>query len=260
MGDDRRVGLSQRPCSVFPPLRAFPGGGPPRSRTVLARAAAGALPRRFSLFVPEGARKNVPGAPSSVPQTEEGAARSPAPPDEVAQTRSCRQTSGPSRVERIRLVGHQRMPRALRFHSAAFRPIALGVTLAFAVAQGVVGAQPAWAEDGGGGPSAGGNGGASAGDGPSAGGSGGAGAGGGAGPSAGGNGGANGGGGHGAPSAHSQWFGSTGQSWLSEISIARLAAPLRVILKRTQRASAHSASDLVKTGQSPRSIGSPGES
>ena len=32
-------------------------------------------------------------------------------------------------------------------------------------------------------------------------------------------------------------------------SAARLTAPLRVFLKRTQRASAHAASDLVKTGQ-----------
>ena len=40
-------------------------------------AAAVALPRRFPLFAPEGALKNAPGAPSSVPQAEEGAARSP---------------------------------------------------------------------------------------------------------------------------------------------------------------------------------------
>jgi uncharacterized membrane protein YkoI len=33
-------------------------------------------------------------------------------------------------------------------------------------------------------------------------------------------------------------------------SAARLTAPLRVFLKRTQRASAHAASDLAKTGQS----------
>ena len=44
------------------------------------------------------------------------------------------------------------------------------------------------------------------------------------------------------------------QRWLTN-SAARLTAPLRVLLKRTQRASAHAASDLVKTGQS--TIGAP---
>jgi hypothetical protein len=110
------------------------------------------------------------------------------------------------------------MPRVLRIRPTAFRPVALGVTLAFAVAQGIVGAQPAWADDGGG-DGAGGNGGPSA------------------------------GGGHGTAGVHSQWLGATGQSRLS-ISAARFTAPLRVILTRTQRASARAASDLVKTGQS----------
>jgi uncharacterized membrane protein YkoI len=93
--------------------------------------------------------------------------------------------------------------------------LAFGVTLAFAVAQGVVCASPAWAQENGGGES----GGATA--------------------------------GNGAPhstSGHELWFGVAGQRWLSN-SAARLAAPLRVFLKRTQRASAHAASDLVKTGQ-----------
>jgi uncharacterized membrane protein YkoI len=92
--------------------------------------------------------------------------------------------------------------------------------LAFAVAQGVVCAQPAWADD----------------SGDSAGASAGAGA-------------NSGGGGHATPSSHNQWFGAAGQRWLTN-SAARLTAPLRVLLKRTQRASAHAASDLVKTGQS----------
>ncbi len=88
--------------------------------------------------------------------------------------------------------------------------------LAFALAQGVVCAQPAWAQDNGGGDSA-------------------------------------------VPipvprptptpSPHDQWFGAAGERWLTR-SAARLTAPLRVLLKRTQRASAHAASDLVKSGQS----------
>ncbi len=88
--------------------------------------------------------------------------------------------------------------------------------LAFALAQGVVCAQPAWAQDNGGGDSA-------------------------------------------VPipvprptptpSPHHQWFGAAGERWLTR-SAARLTAPLRVLLKRTQRASAHAASDLVKSGQS----------
>jgi len=110
------------------------------------------------------------------------------------------------------------MLRAMRFRSAAFKPVALGVMLAFAVAQGVACAQPAWAQD---------NGGDSGGTGASS--------------------------GNGAvrptPSAHDQWFGAAGQRWLTN-SAARLTAPLRVLLKRTQRASAHAASDLVKSGQS----------
>ena len=119
----------------------------------------------------------------------------------------------------------QRKPPTLRPRTAALRSIALGVTLAFAVAQGVACAPPAWAQDNGGG---GDSGGASAGPGAS--------------PSA------NSGGGHGAASPHDQWFGAAGQRWLTN-SAARLTAPLRVFIKRTQRASAHAASDLVKTGQ-----------
>lgn len=118
----------------------------------------------------------------------------------------------------------QRKPPALRPRTAALRSIALGVTLAFAVAQGVVCAPPAWAQDNGGGDS----GGASAGPGASS--------------------SSNSGGGHGAASSHDQWFGAAGQRWLTN-SAARLTAPLRVFIKRTQRASAHAASDLVKTGQ-----------
>jgi uncharacterized membrane protein YkoI len=101
----------------------------------------------------------------------------------------------------------------LRSRTAAFRPLALGVTLAFAVAQGVVCAPPARAQE---------------------------------------NGGDSGGASTGAPlhstSSHDLWIGTASQRWLSN-SAARLAAPLRVFLKRTQRASAHAASDLVKTGQ-----------
>jgi uncharacterized membrane protein YkoI len=118
----------------------------------------------------------------------------------------------------------QRKPPALRPRTAALRSIALGVTVAFAVAQGVVCAPPVWAQDNGGGDS----GGASAGPGASS--------------------SANSGGGHGAASPHDQWFGAAGQRWLTN-SAARLTAPLRVFIKRTQRASAHAASDLVKTGQ-----------
>ena len=84
--------------------------------------------------------------------------------------------------------------------------------LALAVAQGVVCAQPAWAQDNGGSASS------SASPRPT-------------------------------PSPHAQWFGAAGQRWLMN-SAARLTAPLRVFLKRTQRASAHAASDLVKSGQS----------
>jgi uncharacterized membrane protein YkoI len=121
----------------------------------------------------------------------------------------------------------QRKPPALRPRTAALRTIALGVTLAFAVAQGVVCAPPAWAQDDGGG---GDNGGPSAG------------------PSGNSSASSGGGGGHGAGTAHDQWFGAAGQRWLTN-SAARLTAPLRVFIKRTQRVSAHAASDLVKTGQ-----------
>jgi len=107
---------------------------------------------------------------------------------------------------------HQRKAHVLRSRTAAFRPVALSVTLAFAVAQGLVCAPPAWAQENGGDSGAG----------------------------------------NGAPhstsSQHDQWFGTAGQRWLAN-SAARLAAPLRIFLKRTQRASAHAASDLVKTGQ-----------
>jgi hypothetical protein len=76
MGDDRRAGLSQRPCSEFPLYkRSQEGGAAIENRP--GCAAAVAMPRRSPSFAPEGARKNVPGAPSSVPQAEEGAARSP---------------------------------------------------------------------------------------------------------------------------------------------------------------------------------------
>ena len=60
MGDDRRVGLSQRPCSVFPLFkRSQEGGAAIENRP--GCAAAVAMPRRFPHFAPEGARKNVPG-------------------------------------------------------------------------------------------------------------------------------------------------------------------------------------------------------
>jgi len=49
--------------------------------------------------------------------------------------------------------------------------------------------------------------------------------------------------------SHELWIGAAGQRWLSN-SAARLAAPLRTFLRRTQRASAHAAADLVKAGQS----------
>ena len=116
----------------------------------------------------------------------------------------------------------QRKSHLLRSRSAAFRPIALGATLALAVAQGVVCAPPARAQDNG----AGDNGGASA----------------------------SGGAPRPTQSPHDQWFGAAGQRWLTN-SAARLTAPLRILLKRTQRASAHAASDLVKTGQT--TIGAP---
>ncbi len=93
--------------------------------------------------------------------------------------------------------------------------------LAFAVAQGVVCAPPAWAQDNGGGDSAGPSAGASSGNSAVR-------------PT---------------PSAHNQWFGAAGERWLTR-SAARLTAPLRVLLKRTQRASAHAASGLVKSGES----------
>jgi uncharacterized membrane protein YkoI len=88
--------------------------------------------------------------------------------------------------------------------------------LAFAIAQGAVCVQPAWAQDNG----AGDSGGASASN---------------TAPRP-------------TPSPHDQWFGAAGQRWLTN-SAARLTAPLRVFIRRTQRASAHAASDLVKTGQ-----------
>ena len=87
--------------------------------------------------------------------------------------------------------------------------------LTIAVAHGVVCAGPAWAQD------------TSASDD---------------------NGGANANGGHPSQTSHDQWF-SAGQRWLTN-SATKLTAPLRVFIKRTQKASAHAASDLVKSGQS----------
>ena len=104
----------------------------------------------------------------------------------------------------------------------AFRLVVLGAMLAFAVSLSGVCAPPAWADDNGGGDNSGENASNSV-------------------P-------------HPTPSPHNQWFGAAGQRWLTN-SAARLTAPLRVLLKRTQRASAHAASDLVKTGQS--TIGAP---
>ena len=73
-GDDRRARLSQRPCFEFPLYkRSHEGGAAIENRP----GCAAAMPRRFPYFVPEGARKNAPGAPFSVPQAEEGAAHSP---------------------------------------------------------------------------------------------------------------------------------------------------------------------------------------
>jgi uncharacterized membrane protein YkoI len=94
--------------------------------------------------------------------------------------------------------------------------------LTFALAQGAVCAPPAWAQDSGGDDAAGAN----AGNGALR-------------PTS---------------SPRGQWFGAAGQRWLTN-SAARLTAPLRVFIKRTQRASAHAASDLVKTGQT--TIGAP---
>jgi uncharacterized membrane protein YkoI len=105
----------------------------------------------------------------------------------------------------------------LRSRSAAFRPVALGATLAIAIASGVVCAPPARAQDNNGAGDNGGAGPSSSAPRPNAG-------------------------------PHDQWFGAAGQRWLSN-SAARLTAPLRILLKRTQRASAHAASDIVKTGQ-----------
>jgi uncharacterized membrane protein YkoI len=56
------------------------------------------------------------------------------------------------------------------------------------------------------------------------------------------------GGAHSTQSSQEPWFGAAGQRWLAN-SATKLTAPLRVFLKRTQRASAHAASDLAKTGQ-----------
>jgi len=105
-----------------------------------------------------------------------------------------------------------RKPRPLRPGSAAFRPVALGAMLACAVALGV-GAPSAWAQD------------TNASDESSSSAS------------------------RPAPAPRIQLFGPAGQRWLAR-SAAKLTAPLRVFLKRTQRASAHAATDLVKAGQS----------
>ncbi len=121
------------------------------------------------------------------------------------------------------MLVRQRKPHVLRSRIAAFRLVAFGVTLAFAVAQGVVFAPPAWADDNGGRDSAG----ARDSAGPNASGS---------------------GGGRPTPAPGDLWIGAAGQRWLTN-SAARLTAPLRIFLKRTQRASAHAASDLVKNGQ-----------
>ena len=99
--------------------------------------------------------------------------------------------------------------------------------LAFAAAEVALCASPSWAEEGGSGNGGGNGGGAAA----AAGGA------------------SNGGGGHGGGGSHALWLANATQRWLSN-SAARLTAPLRILLKRTQRASAHAATDLVKTGQS----------
>ena len=112
----------------------------------------------------------------------------------------------------------QRKSPVVRIRSAAFRPVALGAMLAYAVALGVVCSQPARADDSSGGEGAGVSSSTSGGRGPSS------------------------------SHEHERWFSAASQRWLAN-SAARLTAPLRVFLKRTQRASAHAASDLVKTGQ-----------
>jgi hypothetical protein len=137
----------------------------------------------------------------------------------------------------------QRKPRVLRSRSAAFRLVALSAVLACAAAEIVFCASPSWAEEGGAGNGVGnsgglGNSGAASSNGGATGGNGAI---------------SGGGGGHGA-SPHVLWLPNATERWLSN-SAARFTAPLRVFLKGAQRASAHAASDLAKTGRT--TIGAP---
>jgi len=109
--------------------------------------------------------------------------------------------------------------------------------LAFAAAQVVVCASPVYAEDGGNGNGNGGGNGNGNGNGAS-GGSGGGSATGGAAAS---------GGGH--TAGPRIWPDPTGPNWLAN-SAARLTAPLRAFLRRTQRASTRAAADLARAGES----------
>jgi len=117
--------------------------------------------------------------------------------------------------------------------------------LACAAAEVVFCPSPSWAEEGGNGNSGGnGNGGGNNGGGQSASGA--------ASSSSGSATTSGGGGGHSA-SPHSLWVPNPTARWLSN-SAARFTNPLAVFLKGAQRATAHAASNLAKTG---RAIGSP---
>ena len=138
----------------------------------------------------------------------------------------------------------QRKPHVLRSRSAAFRLVALSAVLACASAAVVFYSSPSWAEEGGNG-----NGG---GDGNNGGGKDASGA--ASGSSSGSAASSSGGGSHSA-SPHSLWVPNPNPAarWLSN-SAARIANPLAVFFKGAQRATAHAASDLAKTG---RAIGAP---
>jgi uncharacterized membrane protein YkoI len=124
----------------------------------------------------------------------------------------------------IVLSARLRKLRPLRLRSAKFQFAALCVLLALAVARLALGASPAWADDAtDNNNNNGANGAVVAGS-------------------------SNGGPPHSATVLPQFSIGSSGRRWFSN-SAAKLTAPLRMLLRRTQRASAHAATGIVHSGE-----------
>ncbi len=123
----------------------------------------------------------------------------------------------------IALSARLRKLQPLRLRSAKFRSVALCALLALAVARLALAASPAWADDS--------NDNSGGGNAPIAAGS------------------SNGGPTHSATTLPQFSIGSSNRRWLSN-SAAKLTAPFRLFLRRTERASAHAATGIVHGGES----------